>query len=218
MSDIMRHPSSTMQAAQPVGISNFSFSSPSPYSSGESARASQSQQDCEETGVNENYKGTNLGSKGAASGACQENQGILKRIQNAQPQYSHVEWEQSFRQNRSYLRNCCDLPFVLESPRRPQHGDSMMQSLSVRSEESHLGAMEPAADGSELRPVFKEGQKLGAGWGGVTETSWGNCGMDYRYYLVEMFTDGRALTISAYDGESQRALELLINERNHRRL
>lgn len=39
-----------------------------------------------------------------------------------------------------------------------------------------------------------------------------------RYYLVEMITNGRMLTISAYDGQRQKALELVINERSHRRL
>merc|ERR1719350_735255 len=35
----------------------------------------------------------------------QENLGILKRIQKAQPIYNHVEWEDSRRQNTAYLRN-----------------------------------------------------------------------------------------------------------------
>lgn len=33
-----------------------------------------------------------------------------------------------------------------------------------------------------------------------------------------MATDGRTLTISAYDGDTQKTLELLVNERNHRKL
>lgn len=31
------------------------------------------------------------------------------------------------------------------------------------------------------------------------------------YYLVEMATDGRTLTISAYDGDTQKTLELLVS-------
>jgi len=30
------------------------------------------------------------------------------------------------------------------------------------------------------------------------------------YYLVEMATDGRTLTITAYDGDTQKTLELLV--------
>merc|ERR1719262_1986404 len=59
------------------------------------------------------------------------------------------------------------------------------------------------ADGEddELRYVLKEGKRIGDG-----------------YFLVEMATDGRTLTISAYDGDTQRTLELLVNEKNHRKL
>merc|ERR1712139_389448 len=53
----------------------------------------------------------------------------------------------------------------------------------------------------ELRYVLKEGKKIGEG-----------------YYLVEMATDGRTMTISAYDGDTQKTLELMVNEKNHRKL
>merc|ERR1719498_2347747 len=53
----------------------------------------------------------------------------------------------------------------------------------------------------EAETVFKAGQKVGA-----------------NYFLVEMSTDGRTLTISAYDGGTQQTLELMVNEKNHRRL
>merc|ERR1711939_1125373 len=53
----------------------------------------------------------------------------------------------------------------------------------------------------DLSSVLKEGRKIGD-----------------SYYLVEMSTDGRTLTISAYDGDTQQTLELLVNERNHRKL
>merc|ERR1712224_1093363 len=63
---------------------------------------------------------------------------------------------------------------------------------------------EEAADAKEeedVSSVLKEGRKIGD-----------------SYYLVEMSTDGRTLTISAYDGDTQQTLELLINEKNHRKL
>merc|ERR1719191_2113132 len=62
----------------------------------------------------------------------------------------------------------------------------------------HLGQEGPA---DELRYVLKEGKKIGQ-----------------TYYLVEMATDGRTLAISAYDGDSRKTLELLVNDKNHRRL
>merc|ERR1719253_1266300 len=53
----------------------------------------------------------------------------------------------------------------------------------------------------DMRFVLKEGQRLGG-----------------TYYLIEMSTDGRTLNVSAYDGDSQTTLELVIKERNHRKL
>ncbi|KAF4690558.1 hypothetical protein FOZ63_032414 [Perkinsus olseni] len=180
MSDIMRQPSATLQSAQPTGGMNQQ----GPVSLNKTLR------------------------KRELMRITRENQGILRRIQNAQPQYSHVQWEQSYRQNRYYLRNCCDLPFVLESPRKVQEGDdAMLERGDLSVSRSPGGSAMPttvdgqAADGNDLRYVLKEGQKLGTG-----------------YYLVEMATDGRTLTISAYDGESQKTLELIINEKNHRKL
>ena len=53
----------------------------------------------------------------------------------------------------------------------------------------------------DISSVLKEGRKIGD-----------------SYYPVEMSTDRRTLTISAYDGDTQQTLELLINEKNHRKL
>merc|ERR1719401_1200820 len=56
-------------------------------------------------------------------------------------------------------------------------------------------------DKTELSYVLKEGKRIGQ-----------------AFYLVEMATDGRTLCISAYEGEQEKTLELLVNERNHRKL
>merc|ERR1712007_354769 len=75
-------------------------------------------------------------------------------------------------------------------------------SKSEKLDQSASGVHNPAEDGEdELRYVLKEGKKIGQ-----------------TYFLVEMATDGRTLAISAYDGDSRRTLELLVNEKNHRRL
>eukprot|EP00439_Symbiodinium_sp_Y106_P072334 s1091_g13.t1 len=69
-----------------------------------------------------------------------------------------------------------------------------------------LGALAPGEVGQEsagddLRYVLKEGKDIN----GV-------------FYLCEMATDGRSLAITAYDAEQKTTLELLVNEKNHRRL
>jgi E3 ubiquitin-protein ligase TRIP12 len=150
-----------------------------------------------------------------------ENQAILKRIQSAQPIYNHVEWEEAHNKNEHYLRNCCEYPITL--PSRKGYGESGLMSLGAQegmeqyqesqqkleqymeedrklAAEASNAAKEATAE-EELRYVLKEGKKIGEG-----------------YYLVEMATDGRTMTISAYDGDTQKTLELLVNEKNHRKL
>ena len=59
----------------------------------------------------------------------------------------------------------------------------------------------PPVEAENSTFVHKEGKRIGS-----------------THYLLEMTTDGRALTVSAYDTSSERTLELVINERNHRKL
>jgi len=147
----------------------------------------------------------------------QENQAILRRIQTTQPVYNHQQWEEAYRRNELYLRNACEYPMVLRQQSAPTLGsraartmpigsggpDKLDQLLAEEAQKSGSGAL--AAEGEtldeELQYVLKEGKKIGG-----------------AYYLVEMATDGRTLTISAYDGDTQQTLELLINEKNHRKL
>ncbi|CAD7933482.1 unnamed protein product [Amoebophrya sp. A25] len=127
-----------------------------------------------------------------------ENQLILKRIQRAQPMYNHVKWEESYKRSQSYLKNCCEYPLVLRRGQiqEGQEMESMAKQPDGTSKLDNYG--EKPAD---LKYVLKEGKKIGE-----------------SYYLVEMATDGRTLTISAYDGDTQKTLELLVNEKNHRRI
>mmetsp|Transcript_10874 Transcript_10874/g.26687 ORF Transcript_10874/g.26687 Transcript_10874/m.26687 type:complete len:315 (+) Transcript_10874:627-1571(+) len=128
-----------------------------------------------------------------------ENQLILKRIQRAQPMYNHVKWEESYKQNQTYLKNCCEYPVVL----RKQMAAGLEGSLAAQATVGEgSGKLEKYSEkAADLKYVLKEGKKIGE-----------------SYYLVEMATDGRTLTISAYDGDTQKTLELLVNEKNHRRL
>ncbi|CAD7933861.1 unnamed protein product [Amoebophrya sp. A120] len=129
----------------------------------------------------------------------QENQLILKRIQRAQPMYNHIKWEESYKQNQTYLRNCCEYPLVLRKSMGGVGMETLQQPASVGE---GTGKLEKYGEKSaDLKYVLKEGKKIGE-----------------SYYLVEMATDGRTLTISAYDGDTQKTLELLVNEKNHRRL
>jgi len=142
----------------------------------------------------------------------QENQAILRRIQTAAPVYNHLQWEESHRRNELYLRNACEYPVVLRQQSAPTLGRSQrIPGGTMEKEKDKLDELleaeerkeqeADAKDEEDLSSVLKEGRKIGD-----------------SYYLVEMSTDGRTLTISAYDGDTQQTLELLINEKNHRKL
>jgi E3 ubiquitin-protein ligase TRIP12 len=141
----------------------------------------------------------------------QENQAILRRIQTAAPVYNHLQWEESHRRNELYLRNACEYPVILRQQSAPSLGgsrripgdtlDKGKDKLDELLEAEERKEEAEAKEEEDLSSVLKEGRKIGD-----------------SYYLVEMSTDGRTLTISAYDGDTQQTLELLINEKNHRKL
>jgi E3 ubiquitin-protein ligase TRIP12 len=143
----------------------------------------------------------------------QENQALLKRIQATAPVYNRLQWEESHRRNELYLRNACEYPVVLRQNSAPTLGRSRPGFSNIEEPKDKLDELLEAEDRREakgekeevgeedLTSVLKEGKKIGD-----------------SYYLVEMATDGRTLTISAYDGDTQQTLELLINEKNHRKL
>jgi len=140
-----------------------------------------------------------------------DNQSILKRIQQAQPVYNHVEWEGTNRRDMSYLKNCAEFPLVLRSARgRPSElvpielggGTSEDQRpQSARSTQQTAGRLQGSSNPADLDYVLKEGMTISG-----------------TLYLVEMATDGRDLNITAYDGESKDLLELVVKERVHRRV
>jgi E3 ubiquitin-protein ligase TRIP12 len=134
-----------------------------------------------------------------------ENQTILKRIQQAQPVYNHVEWEDEHRKNCNYLKNRCEFPVMLRTPRQ---GTSELVSMveddgamTARSAQSSSAAQQDLTDGANQRYVLKEGMKL-------SDT----------YYLVDMSTDGRNLYVSAFDSNSSVTLEVEVKEKTHRKL
>jgi hypothetical protein len=148
----------------------------------------------------------------------QDNQALLRRIQTTQPVYRHLQWEEAYKRNELYLRNACEYPVVIRkqasapvvSPAKKEEIDRLDKFLEEESGRSPVKspaksgqAQAQAEEEEEAEPesVFKQGLKVGD-----------------NYYLVEISTDGRTLTISAYDGDTQQTLELLVNEKNHRRL
>mmetsp|Transcript_4759 Transcript_4759/g.15657 ORF Transcript_4759/g.15657 Transcript_4759/m.15657 type:complete len:387 (+) Transcript_4759:54-1214(+) len=154
-----------------------------------------------------------------------DNQNILRRIQQAQPVYNHVEMEGGFKKNVNYLKNCAEYPLVLRTPRSARGFGANASSELVRIQEDvpqaplsarlplNRGAAESeshqqrsrdaeASRGDAKRCVFKEGKWLGD-----------------KYYLLELVTDNSgALYVTAFDGEEQVQLELVVKEKVHRRL
>jgi len=133
-----------------------------------------------------------------------ENHRLLNSIQNVQPVYNAKRWEEQHRHSGVLLRNVCTYPVITRLPRNKSSPSVLMrmggQGASIDTAASQTGtSMRGAAE--DTRYVLKEGKRIG-------ET----------YYLIEMSTDGKTLNISAYDGESQTSLELVVGEKNHRQL
>jgi E3 ubiquitin-protein ligase TRIP12 len=135
-----------------------------------------------------------------------ENQSILKRIQQAQPQYNHIQWEADHRRNQYYLQNCAEYPRVRISKREMatselvplQDGEHVpLTARSGAPQEPLLGIEAPLEEAVSY--VLKEGRNIGD-----------------AYYLVEMSTDGRALNVAAYNGDT--TLQLVVKEKSHRKL
>lgn len=136
----------------------------------------------------------------------QENQRMLRAIQQVQPVYSHKRWEEDFRKSEVLLHNCCAYPVVTRL-QRDKSAPSILMRLASDPAESPRAGESPSGRGvsqdgqDDRRVVMKEGKRIGD-----------------TYFLVEMATDGRALHISAYNGESRTSLELIVKEKIHRQL
>jgi len=137
-----------------------------------------------------------------------DNQAILKRIQQAQPVYNHVEMQGECRKQQTYLRNCTEFPLVLRSARGrpselvPLHAATSPEDQAARPQSAR------SSQAGETMQVFQEGRRI-----------------NEIYYIVEMVTDGRCLHIQAtmpeaHDGEQeqQETLQLTLKEKTHRRL
>jgi E3 ubiquitin-protein ligase TRIP12 len=131
-----------------------------------------------------------------------ENQRLLKSIQDVQPVYSVKKWEQHHKETGVHLRNCCTYPVITRLPRNASSPSILMRMETAGGDGTtpEMPGLSSSA-GDDTNYVLKEGKRIG-------ET----------YYLVEMSTDGRTLSISAYDGDTQKSFELVVGEKNHRQL
>jgi len=127
-----------------------------------------------------------------------ENQMILKRIQQAQPVYNHVEWEGLNRRNLAYLKNSAEYPLVLRSARGGRTAEltrldgidqgGTMSARSAPLPESSARRAPGRADGTS-RLVLSGKMVLDVEGAGAASGQ--------TTFLVKMLTDGRSLRISA---------------------
>lgn len=165
-----------------------------------------------------------------------ENQNILRRIQQAQPVYNHVEMEGTHRRNTSYLKNCAEYPLVIRTPRSARGGPGHISSELVRLGEERVedgrpqsarsfgGAGRAPSAGAVSSPSAAQGRRRGEDHAAAHEEALKCVLKEGRwigsaYYLVEMATDSAGtLQITAFDGEAQVQLDLIVKEKVHRKL
>jgi len=131
-----------------------------------------------------------------------ENKRMLKAIQQIKPVYDTKKWEDNYRKSEVLLKNCSSYPVITRLPRE-KSAPSILMSIEPEPAGAGLtgGSTSFGADQDDKKFVLKEGMRIGE-----------------KYFLLEMQTDGRALTISAYDGDSQSSMELVLKEKKHRQL
>jgi len=147
-----------------------------------------------------------------------ENMKMLHRIQEAQPVYSHVAWEESWRRSERHLRTACVYPVILNTRRRKDPRLPARGALPLDTDDLEVKDRQPDPQ-KELGPKSaRRPEPLSNSVFGVQFVHKESIPIGDRHYLVEIGTDGRALTVTAYDGISNTTLELLLNEKTHRRL
>jgi len=142
-----------------------------------------------------------------------DNQQVLKRIQQAQPIYNHVQFEAEHKKNKNFSAICAEFPRPLISRREP---------LSARSEMVALQAdevNETVPSGPRIGMPHERGQAIEAPREDGTQiVLQDDMQIGEFCYLVEMSTDGRVLQILAHHGDTQTTLELLVKEKTHRKI
>lgn len=118
-----------------------------------------------------------------------DNFALLDRIQNVQPMYDRVNWEQDFRRSRGYMRNKCE------------YKPPMKAAASEKRMSPRLPAEILDNSGGSNQYVLKAGREI-----------------DGVYYLVEMYINGRnEFIINLYNNEIDE-LRIKLNPEEHRKL
>lgn len=139
--------------------------------------------------------------KQALMAITKDNQRLLKSIQEVQPVYNHKKWEEHYHNTGVLLKNHATYPVITRLPRVKSSPSILMRMETAGGDGSAAALGQSGGGDDDVKYVLKEGKRIG-------ET----------YFLVEMSTDGRTLNISAYDGDTQTSLELVVAEKNHRQL
>lgn len=134
-----------------------------------------------------------------------ENKRMLKAIQEVKPVYSVKSWDEDHKKSAVHLRNCSAYPVITRLPRERSTPSILMQLDSDAdasgSPSRQASPQRGGQDTDDQKFVLKEGKRIAG-----------------TYYLLEFATDGRVLNISAYDGETQTSLELVVKEKIHRQM
>ena len=69
----------------------------------------------------------------------EENQRLLKRIQEVPPAYNHLKWEEDARANREIMKNMTLYPEILELREKREIGGTRMKRSSSRKSTSNVG-------------------------------------------------------------------------------
>lgn len=142
-----------------------------------------------------------------------ENQSIIRRIRDIQPQYDHVRWEQEYRRTRLYLKNACEYPIAHEPKTKPSalvgeplgipslfthqfpEGSSISSGPTRNSTTSSKSTM-------HLKLLAKDGKRF-----------------DDTFYLIEVYVAEEAvlgeLLITAFSGREPNELELCMSPEEH---
>jgi len=65
-----------------------------------------------------------------------ENKNILRRIQQREPNYNHLKWEQDRKVHESYIKNICEFPYQKGNKQKAR---AYKKSQDVRLENSRSG-------------------------------------------------------------------------------
>eukprot|EP00747_Dinoflagellata_sp_TGD_P164394 gnl/TRDRNA2_/TRDRNA2_184280_c0_seq1.p1 gnl/TRDRNA2_/TRDRNA2_184280_c0~~gnl/TRDRNA2_/TRDRNA2_184280_c0_seq1.p1 ORF type:complete len:315 (+),score=47.95 gnl/TRDRNA2_/TRDRNA2_184280_c0_seq1:73-1017(+) len=149
-----------------------------------------------------------------------DNRKLAHSIATCKPVYSRVEMELGYQKSVVHMKKLCQQPVVLKTS-----GSLVLGKSQWKIKDESASEMRSYPEYERSYPEYEQDKPStdfqatgGSGDDGMRNVLKEGKRMGDVYYLLEMSTNGRTLQISAYDGESQRNLELLLNEVNHRKI